>query len=532
MENKNPLFEVEPEKNGLATLRSRISAQIGDILFGGFPVIVIITVLFIIFVIPFVKNGEWTAARDQLDQITQKTKYVNLAIIFIYFWLLTGSYGWTLGKRYADIKVVEVGTFNKIGLKKAFLREGSKIILNSIPFVGYAIVFLNIYLISHTPNRQAVYDKIARTQVITIPRDEKKRKTLKLAALTLTILLFASWGILAWQYFGTTKNKIQLNTEQIKNAEYNLPDSEQGFKLVNGEHEDSSLHIYARILSDVYFADLNKDGLKEGIVVVSVNFGGSGSFRYLTVFENKNGKPVYLTAQQLGDRIGINSISISDGIITADMVTQGPNDASCCPTLNVIKKYELAVNQLIEITDGTADWQIYNNNEYGFRMQYPDQFIVIAEKVPIVGGTRHNIQASFPDVQGEVIARSALPEIGIALPALSFTIFPSVDFNDSSLQEYVKELTNGRNKQDQIVQITSNATYEKIIIGTKQAYRSKYRVYNEYFKTETYVQNAKADIIKFEYSDEVCLYYKETICEEITKNNLADKILSTFRFLE
>lgn len=211
MENKIPLSweiepkkeeaKVEPEKTGLATLRSRISAVAGDVLFGGFPIAVIMTVLFIIFVIPLAKSGEWAAAKGQLNQITQKTNYVNSAIIFIYFWFLTGSYGWTLGKRYADIKVVEAGTFNKIGFKKAFLREGSKILLNSIPFVAYAIIFLNIYLISHTPKRQAIHDKIARTQVINIPCDEKRKETLKLAALTLAILLFTSWGILAWQYW-------------------------------------------------------------------------------------------------------------------------------------------------------------------------------------------------------------------------------------------------------------------------------------------------------------------------------------------
>jgi len=200
MNNQNS-FQEEPKQFELATFRSRISAVGGDVLFGGFPVAVIMSLLFILFVIPLVKSGEWAAARDQLEQIIWKTQYVNSAIIFIYLWLLTGSYGWTLGKRYADIKVVEAGTFKKIGFKRAFFREGSKILLNLIPFVGYVIIFLNIYLVSHTPKRQAIYDKIAQTQVITIPRDKKKREMLKLIALTLAILLFASWGALAYQYW-------------------------------------------------------------------------------------------------------------------------------------------------------------------------------------------------------------------------------------------------------------------------------------------------------------------------------------------
>jgi len=200
MNNQNIPEEKIPEKIKLASLRTRISAGVGDVLFGGFPVAIIMTLLFIIFVIPFAKSGEWAAARSQLEQIIQKTRYVNSAIIFLYFWLLTGKYGWTLGKRYVDIKVVNAGTFEKIGFKKALIREGLKTAFFWIPFIGAIISFLNFYLIASTSKRQGIYDIIARTQVIAIPPDEKK-KVLGHVALILAILLFTGWGILAYQYW-------------------------------------------------------------------------------------------------------------------------------------------------------------------------------------------------------------------------------------------------------------------------------------------------------------------------------------------
>jgi hypothetical protein len=50
----------------------------------------------------------------------------------------------------------------------------------------------------------------------------------------------------------------------------------------------------------------------------------------------------------LGDRVQINSLVIEEGEIVVDMVTQGPDDPMCCPTQEVVKRYELQ-DELVEV---------------------------------------------------------------------------------------------------------------------------------------------------------------------------------------
>jgi hypothetical protein len=65
-----------------------------------------------------------------------------------------------------------------------------------------------------------------------------------------------------------------------------------------------------------------------------------------------DGMPFNVAIALLGDRAQINSLSIRDGEIVVDMITQGPNDPMCCPTLRVVETYELRGNELVRTSSG------------------------------------------------------------------------------------------------------------------------------------------------------------------------------------
>ena len=88
--------------------------------------------------------------------------------------------------------------------------------------------------------------------------------------------------------------------------------------------------------SSYAIGDFNNDGLSDIAAIITANGGGSGVFYYLVLFANNNGTPQYMMSKELGDRITINKISYSDGIFSADIITQGPNDPMCCGTLHEI----------------------------------------------------------------------------------------------------------------------------------------------------------------------------------------------------
>ncbi|MFH1547531.1 MAG: RDD family protein [bacterium] len=153
----------------LADLRERISAHIGDLVIVAFFVFLI---LFIPYLQVYLHFGF-----EELKEGASKTDYITLVkiIYFFYAGLLIGDHGWTLAKRSAKIKVVTEDDFKEVGFTRAFLREGIKVGLLSVPYLSIPFLLLNLYLIKYTPKRQAIHDKIVGTQVIVTPTVETLR---------------------------------------------------------------------------------------------------------------------------------------------------------------------------------------------------------------------------------------------------------------------------------------------------------------------------------------------------------------------
>ncbi len=97
--------------------------------------------------------------------------------------------------------------------------------------------------------------------------------------------------------------------------------------------------------------DLNWDGLEDAAVVLAENSGGSGVFVYLAAVLSAEGGPANVDTLLLGDRVDIRSLTIQGGEILLTMLTQGPDDPFCCPSLEVTPRYRLEAGKLAELTD-------------------------------------------------------------------------------------------------------------------------------------------------------------------------------------
>jgi len=140
--------------------------------------------------------------------------------------------------------------------------------------------------------------------------------------------------------------------EALSNGNYSL-DGSTVIKLENGIFEKGTIKNfdYMRIDFEGFsLGDINGDGEEDAAVILSENGGGSGFFYSLiTLISNKDNFLQEGTPVSLGDRILLNSINIKKGIIIIDMITHGPQDASCCPTVRVIAKYQLIGDKLTRL---------------------------------------------------------------------------------------------------------------------------------------------------------------------------------------
>jgi hypothetical protein len=101
------------------------------------------------------------------------------------------------------------------------------------------------------------------------------------------------------------------------------------------------------LMNYVAAGDLTGDGTPEVAVVLATSTGGTGVFRDLAVVEVQNGKPVNVAVTPLGDRVKIKSLTIQNGAVVVDMLTQGPHDPMVNPTQEIVQTYKLQGDQLV-----------------------------------------------------------------------------------------------------------------------------------------------------------------------------------------
>ena len=144
-------------------------------------------------------------------------------------------------------------------------------------------------------------------------------------------------------------------TDALKNAEYLSEFTHSGkAPLTGGEYREaaapgSATQTVVMLTDRMAFGQLG-EGKEAAAVILVTDPGGSGTFYNLAAVE-QDGALANVAATFLGDRVKISSLAIEDGEIVIDMITQGPDDPFCCPTQQVVQKYALQGEQLVQISE-------------------------------------------------------------------------------------------------------------------------------------------------------------------------------------
>ena len=144
----------------------------------------------------------------------------------------------------------------------------------------------------------------------------------------------------------------------LKNATYHLAfDPTRTMRLVNGAASDGSdlegtMQLSTTLLDSITRGTL-PDGRADAAVVLVTNAGGTGSFYDLALMADSSGTPVNVASVGLGDRVVIKAMRLYGDSVSVTLVTQGPKDPMCCPTLEATRHFVLDGGRLIP-TDHAA----------------------------------------------------------------------------------------------------------------------------------------------------------------------------------
>lgn len=173
-------------------------------------------------------------------------------------------------------------------------------------------------------------------------------------------LLIAALAVVALTRWGNRDGEEApseaLSRRLLENATYSSLDTGSGtVRLSGGRFENPSAHVWVTMLDTFATGDLDGDRRPEAVVVLATNTGGSGVFHSLHVVRDQDGRPVDAGIAELGDRIELESLSVENGRVVVDMVTHGPSDPMCCPTLRMVQTYELRGSDLVLVDQVPPD---------------------------------------------------------------------------------------------------------------------------------------------------------------------------------
>jgi hypothetical protein len=109
------------------------------------------------------------------------------------------------------------------------------------------------------------------------------------------------------------------------------------------------------------FGDLDGDGVIDGAVVLWRNTGGSGIMVGIAAAIAAQGNPTISKVITLGDRVEVKSMNIEHGIIVVRLLTHGPRDGLCCPTVKSVYKFKLSGIHLVNLTPTARENQLQDS---------------------------------------------------------------------------------------------------------------------------------------------------------------------------
>lgn len=73
------------------------------------------------------------------------------------------------------------------------------------------------------------------------------------------------------------------------------------------------------------------------------------------------GNPTISKVITLGDRVEVKSMNIEHGIIVLRLLTHGPRDGLCCPTVKSVYKFKLSGIHLVNLTPTARENQLQDS---------------------------------------------------------------------------------------------------------------------------------------------------------------------------
>jgi heat shock protein HslJ len=113
--------------------------------------------------------------------------------------------------------------------------------------------------------------------------------------------------------------------------------------------------------------DLDRDGNDETVVLLSESSGGSGTFTYLAALARRGSGVENVATVGLGDRVQIREWHLEDDAVVVSLVESGPEDAACCPSRLVTRRWILDGDSLQEgpmVSDGVLSTGVLEGVEW------------------------------------------------------------------------------------------------------------------------------------------------------------------------
>ena len=276
----------------------------------------------------------------------------------------------------------------------------------------------NNYSAGYETNGHTISIGLAITTMKMCPEEIMTQESAFLAALAMaatydiqadTLTLFAEDGARAVEFVAAPDEEVQAGSDEVTDlGDMALPsefgeDGQIQFKdgvFIGPPIAPGSATRVTATLTD-FVTEGELDGEATTAAILVVNSGGTGSFYDLVALQGTLENPSVLTDAPLGDRVEINSLTIEDNQIVVDMINQGPDDAMCCPTQNVIRTYALQDGELVQTSEEVVGSQAATSGE------------AQADASPVEGVTWQAV--SFVNAEGETV--DALAD---AAPTLSF----------------------------------------------------------------------------------------------------------------
>ncbi len=217
-----------------------------------------------------------------------------------------------------------------------------------------------------------------------------------------------------------------LTLDMLKNAGYSIilfDDVPQTLQMTDGIYQSGSDpaqpdYISARMGDLAAFGDLNGDSVDDAVVIINLNFGGTGVFTSVIAMINQNGVPVQPAPAPMEDLPLVNTLAIQDGEIFIDAVIHGINDPNCCPNQSITKTYRLFSNGLVLMHHTT---KLLDGSERIITIQSPADGAEVTNPVTVTGSVsiapfESNLVYRIYTGSGEFVNQSSLmvdaPDMG------------------------------------------------------------------------------------------------------------------------